>query len=103
MWVAWDYWILVKIIGEVRLGAQRWIDIPGFGVQPSEFMKLGMPGCSLFGFYLNATCRQVYRQCLSRWWRLVFPGRWCRILGSRLLLVASVAYLCCSYRVYLGG
>jgi len=36
--------ILVKIIGEVRLGAQRWIDIPGFGsVQPSEFMKLGMP------------------------------------------------------------
>lgn len=36
--------VLVKIIGEVRLGAQRWIDIPGFGsVQPSEFMKLGMP------------------------------------------------------------
>ncbi len=36
--------MLVKVIGEVRLGAQRWIDIPGFGsVQPSEFMKLGMP------------------------------------------------------------
>lgn len=36
--------ILVEIIGEIRLGAQRWIDIPGFGsVQPSEFMKLGMP------------------------------------------------------------
>lgn len=36
--------VLVKLIGEVRLGAQRWIDIPGFGsVQPSEFMKLGMP------------------------------------------------------------
>ncbi|MFW2176299.1 MULTISPECIES: rod shape-determining protein RodA [unclassified Moraxella] len=36
--------VLVKVIGEVRLGAQRWIDIPGFGsVQPSEFMKLGMP------------------------------------------------------------
>lgn len=30
--------------GEVRMGAQRWIDIPGFGsVQPSEFMKIGMP------------------------------------------------------------
>lgn len=26
------------------MGAQRWINIPGFGsVQPSEFMKLGMP------------------------------------------------------------
>lgn len=36
--------ILVEIIGEIRLGAQRWIKIPGFGsVQPSEFMKLGMP------------------------------------------------------------
>lgn len=36
--------ILVEVIGEVRMGAQRWIRIPGFGsVQPSEFMKLGMP------------------------------------------------------------
>lgn len=36
--------ILVELIGEVRMGAQRWIRIPGFGsVQPSEFMKLGMP------------------------------------------------------------
>lgn len=36
--------VLVEIIGEIRLGAQRWIRIPGFGsVQPSEFMKLGMP------------------------------------------------------------
>ncbi|MHA3048143.1 rod shape-determining protein RodA [Acinetobacter sp. ANC 4633] len=34
----------VKVVGEVRMGAQRWIDIPGIGsVQPSEFMKLGMP------------------------------------------------------------
>ncbi len=32
------------VFGEVRMGAQRWIDIPGFGsVQPSEFMKIGMP------------------------------------------------------------
>ncbi|WP_019673822.1 rod shape-determining protein RodA [Psychrobacter lutiphocae] len=36
--------VLVEVIGEVRMGAQRWIDIPGFGsVQPSEFMKLGLP------------------------------------------------------------
>ncbi|ONG39849.1 rod shape-determining protein RodA [Alkanindiges hydrocarboniclasticus] len=34
----------VMIFGEVRMGAQRWLDIPGFGsVQPSEFMKLAMP------------------------------------------------------------
>ena len=36
--------LLVEVIGEVRMGAQRWINLPGFGsVQPSEFMKLGMP------------------------------------------------------------
>lgn len=36
--------IAVILIGEVRMGAQRWIDIPGFGsVQPSEFMKISMP------------------------------------------------------------
>lgn len=34
----------VIAFGEIRLGAKRWIDIPGFGsVQPSEFMKIGMP------------------------------------------------------------
>ncbi|WLF83318.1 rod shape-determining protein RodA [Moraxella sp. ZY210820] len=36
--------LAVMLFGEVRMGAQRWIDIPGFGsVQPSEFMKIGMP------------------------------------------------------------
>lgn len=36
--------LTVAAIGEVRMGAQRWIRLPGFGsVQPSEFMKLGMP------------------------------------------------------------
>ncbi|SDB84495.1 rod shape-determining protein RodA [Acinetobacter boissieri] len=34
----------VKVFGEIRMGAQRWLDIPGVGsVQPSEFMKIGMP------------------------------------------------------------
>ncbi len=36
--------VAVFLVGEVRLGAQRWISIPGFGsVQPSEFMKIIMP------------------------------------------------------------
>lgn len=34
----------VMLFGEVRMGAQRWLGIPGLGsVQPSEFMKLAMP------------------------------------------------------------
>ncbi len=34
----------VMVFGEIRMGAKRWLDIPGFGsVQPSEFMKLAMP------------------------------------------------------------
>lgn len=36
--------VMVFLIGETRLGAQRWIHIPGLGsIQPSEFMKLAMP------------------------------------------------------------
>ncbi len=34
----------VELFGDVRMGAQRWLTVPGIGsVQPSEFMKLGMP------------------------------------------------------------
>lgn len=36
--------VAVAVFGEVRMGAQRWLSIPGIAsVQPSEFMKLGMP------------------------------------------------------------
>ena len=44
--------IAVILFGEVRMGAQRWIDIPGFGsVQPSEFLKIGMP--MMVAWYLS--------------------------------------------------
>lgn len=36
--------IAVAVVGDVRMGAQRWLSVPGVGsVQPSEFMKLAMP------------------------------------------------------------
>jgi len=36
--------ILVLFVGDVRLGAKRWLTIPGIGsMQPSEFMKFAMP------------------------------------------------------------
>lgn len=36
--------VAVAAFGDVRMGAQRWLSVPGIGsVQPSEFLKLGMP------------------------------------------------------------
>ncbi len=36
--------ILVLVVGETRMGAKRWITIPGIGsMQPSEVMKFAMP------------------------------------------------------------
>jgi rod shape determining protein RodA len=34
--------LAVKFVGTSALGAQRWINIAGFNVQPSEFAKLGV-------------------------------------------------------------
>lgn len=36
--------ILVLLVGETRMGARRWISLPGIGsMQPSELMKFAMP------------------------------------------------------------
>ena len=60
--------IAVMLFGEVRLGAQRWIDIPGFGsVQPSEFMKLGIG--AVFGSWMSKKAI-TYRKLNN------IPGDW---------------------------
>ena len=44
--------LAVMNFGEVRMGARRWLDIPGLGsVQPSEFLKIGMP--MMVAWYLS--------------------------------------------------
>lgn len=50
LWSPWFYLlgtvllVAVALFGQVRLGARRWLAIPGVtSLQPSEFMKLGMP------------------------------------------------------------
>ena len=36
--------VFVLVVGETRMGARRWISLPGIGsMQPSEFMKFAMP------------------------------------------------------------
>lgn len=44
--------LAVMAVGDIRMGAQRWLNIPGFGsVQPSEFLKMGMP--MMIAWYLS--------------------------------------------------
>lgn len=69
--------VAVAVIGEVRMGAQRWIRLPGFGsVQPSEFMKLGMP-------------------MMCAWWlsKRPQPLSWAAIIGSLMLIVLPAALI----------
>lgn len=66
--------VAVELIGEVRMGAQRWIRIPGFGsVQPSEFMRLGMP--MMIAWFLS---------------RRKIPPNWLSTLGSFILITLPV-------------
>ena len=50
--------ILVLLVGDVRLGAKRWLTIPGIGsMQPSEFMKFAMP-LMMAWYFARTRCRQ---------------------------------------------
>jgi rod shape determining protein RodA len=49
LWTPWIFvavlgmLLLVMLVGDVRGGAQRWLDLGFVGLQPSEFMKLAVP------------------------------------------------------------
>jgi rod shape determining protein RodA len=69
----------VEAIGDVRLGAQRWLAIGPFSFQPSEVMKLGIV-LALARFYHGLSAS---RARLS-WWLLI-PAL---MIGAPVLLVA---------------
>lgn len=72
--------IAVELVGDVRLGAQRWLDLGPLGsFQPSEIMKLGLV-LALGRFYHGLSAE---RARLS-WWLLV-PAA---MIGAPTLLVA---------------
>jgi rod shape determining protein RodA len=50
--------LLVPFIGEVNMGAQRWIDVGHFQFQPSELMKLGLI-MALARYYQGLRAEQV--------------------------------------------
>ncbi|MBJ7412928.1 MAG: rod shape-determining protein RodA [Phenylobacterium sp.] len=71
--------VAVEAVGDVRLGAQRWLSIGGFSFQPSEVMKLGIV-LALARLYHGVSAE---RARLS-WWLLV-PAA---MIGAPVLLVA---------------
>ncbi|WP_288689046.1 rod shape-determining protein RodA [Acinetobacter gandensis] len=63
--------MLVLVIGEKRMGAKRWISLPGIGsMQPSEFMKFAMP--LMMAWYFA---------------RKPFPPKFLQIVGALILLM----------------
>lgn len=71
--------VAVELVGDTRLGAQRWLSIGGFSFQPSEIMKLGIV-LALARFYHGLSAD---RARLS-WWLLIPTA----ILGAPVVLVA---------------
>ncbi|PZQ63809.1 MAG: rod shape-determining protein RodA [Phenylobacterium zucineum] len=58
--------VAVEAVGDVRLGAQRWLSIGSFSFQPSEVMKLGIV-LGLARLYHGVSAKQAR---LS-WWLLI--------------------------------
>jgi rod shape determining protein RodA len=52
--------ILVLFLGEEKLGAQRWLSIGGFVLQPSEFSKLTL--IILLSHYLGSRERNIFQK-----------------------------------------
>jgi rod shape determining protein RodA len=71
--------VAVEAIGDVRLGAQRWLSLGPLSFQPSEVMKLGIV-MALARFYHGASADSAR---LS--WRLLIPVA---MIGAPVLLVA---------------
>jgi rod shape determining protein RodA len=72
--------VAVEAVGDVSLGAQRWLDIPGLGrFQPSEIMKIGIV-LVLARFYHGLSAKEAQ---LS--WKLLIPAG---LIALPVLLVA---------------
>jgi rod shape determining protein RodA len=71
--------VAVEAVGDVRLGAQRWLELGPFSFQPSEVMKLGIV-MALARFYHGLSAESARMS----WWLLV-PVL---MIGAPVLLVA---------------
>ncbi|MBS0295783.1 MAG: rod shape-determining protein RodA [Proteobacteria bacterium] len=72
--------VAVMLVGDVRLGARRWLGHGSLSLQPSELMKIALV-MALGRFYHNLTAKQ------ARWsWKLLIPVA---MIGAPVLLVAK--------------
>ncbi|WP_293899802.1 rod shape-determining protein RodA [Phenylobacterium sp.] len=72
--------LAVDVVGQTRLGAQRWLGVGAFSFQPSEVMKIGIV-LALARLYHGASAQ---RARLS-WWLLIPAG----MIAVPVLLVAK--------------
>lgn len=71
--------VAVEAVGDVRMGAQRWLDLGFFSFQPSEIMKVGIV-LALARFYHGMSAESARMS----WWLLV-PAL---MIAAPVLLVA---------------
>ncbi|MFN3522187.1 MAG: rod shape-determining protein RodA [Phenylobacterium sp.] len=71
--------VAVEAVGDVRMGAQRWLDLGVISFQPSEIMKIGIV-LALARFYHGMSADSARMS----WWLLV-PAA---MIGAPVLLVA---------------
>ncbi|WP_374576058.1 rod shape-determining protein RodA [Phenylobacterium sp.] len=72
--------VAVEVIGDTRMGAQRWLDLGVISFQPSEVMKIGIV-LALARFYHGLSAQSAKMS----WWLLV-PAA---MIGVPVLLVAK--------------
>ena len=71
--------VAVEVVGDVSLGAQRWLSIGGFRFQPSEIMKIGLV-LALARYYHGLSADSARMS-----WRLLIPAT---MIALPVLLVA---------------
>lgn len=87
--------VLVEVMGYVGMGAQRWLHIASFNLQPSELMRITI---------VLALARFLYAQPLSKWYQSLVPFLLVALpialvlrqpdLGTAMLLVVTAVTLC---------
>jgi rod shape determining protein RodA len=106
VWFRWAYWIYgaallgliaVDIHGQINMGAQRWIDLGLFQLQPSEVMKIGLVLALARHFH------GLYLEDLGHPVRLIVPALLVLVptalvleqpdLGTSMMLLAGAASL----------